>query len=128
MTDEILVELFDQDALPDEIDRATLSLREELLGLDEVERVAGASAGPAPEGTRGLTLAALGALVVSAGPAAEALAKVLGVLRSWLARSPAPERTMRVTVNGQTIELTPTKAQQSDLVRAFIAQASRPEG
>jgi hypothetical protein len=126
VADQILVELFDDDAVPEEIDRATLSLREELLGLDDVDDVAGAPAGPAPEGTRGVTLAALGALIVSSGPAVEALGKIVGVLRSWLARSPAPERTLRITVNGQSIELTPTQAQQADLVRAFIDQASRP--
>ena len=31
-----------------------------------------------------------------------------------------------MTVNGQSIELTPTKAQQAALVEAFITQAATP--
>jgi hypothetical protein len=125
MSDEILVELYEEgtpvDA--DELDRMTLALRRELLDIDDVEEVSGVSAGPAPPGTRGLDVAALGALAVTVRPTFEVLVKVFGVVRGWLG---SREGTMRVTVNGQSIELTPTKAQQAALVEAFISQAATP--
>jgi Effector Associated Constant Component 1 len=123
MSDEILVELYEEgtpvDA--DEVDRMTLALRRELLDIDDVESVSGVSAGPAPPGTRGLDIAALGALAVTVRPTVDVLVKVFGVVRGWLG---SRESTMRVTVNGQSIELTPTKAQQTALVEAFITQAA----
>lgn len=125
MAEDILVELFDVDADPDEVDRLTRAVREELLDIDEVGTVRPAEAGPAPEGTRGLTLAALGALLVQAPATVEVVAKVLSVIRSFLSRG-GSERTMRVTVNGQSIELTPTKEQQQALVERFLAQAVPP--
>ena len=45
---------------PDEIDRLTQSLREEILLVDDVDSVDAASAGPAPEGTRAVDVAAIG--------------------------------------------------------------------
>ena len=78
MSDEILVELYDEgtpvDA--DEVDRLTLALRRELLDIDDVESVSGVSAGPAPPGTRGLDIAALGALAVTVRPTVDVLVKV----------------------------------------------------
>jgi hypothetical protein len=126
MSDEILLELFDEDLDPAEAERMALSLRRELLEIDEVEDVAAATAGPAPPGARGVELASLGALVVAAQPTMAVLGKVLGLLRSWLKPGGA---TMRVTVNGQSIELTPSKEQQDALVAGFLAQvAARPAG
>ena len=121
MSDEILLELFDEDLDPAEAERMALSLRRELLEIDEVDDVSAASAGPAPPGARGVELASLGALVVAAQPTMAVLGKVLGLLRSWLKPGGA---TMRVTVNGQSIELTPSKEQQDALVSAFITQAA----
>ena len=123
MSDEILVELFSEGARlePDEIERMTLGLRREFLDIDDVESVAPASAGPAPPGARGLDVAALGALAVTVEPTVEVLVKVFAVLRSWLGKR---ESTMRVTVNGYAMDLTPTKAQQAALVEAFIAKVA----
>jgi len=121
MGDEILLELFEEtgEATPDETDSAARSLRRDLLDLEVVGSVGPASAGPPPEGARGLDLSALGALLVSAQPTVAVLTKVFGVLRDWMSRRSA---SLRVTVNGQSIELTPTTAQQDALVQAFISQ------
>ena len=125
MKDEILVELFtgDEATDADDVEQMTLSLRREILEIDEVSSVGAVSNGPAPGGTRGLDVAALGALAVSVQPTLEVLRKVFGVLRSRLGQSGS---TMRVTVNGHSIELTATKAQQDALVRTFIDQAAGP--
>jgi hypothetical protein len=122
MPEDILVELFEDDADPEQVDAATLAVRRELLELD-VEDVVPAKAGAAPEGARGLDVAALGALLVQAGGAAQAVASVVTVLRGWLKRSPSQaHRSVRITVGGQSIELTEaTQAQQQQLVDRFLA-------
>lgn len=130
MSDEILVELFNEGTPvdDDEIDRMTLALRREFLEIDDVISVSAASAGPAPPGARGLDMAALGALAVAAQPTVDVLVKVFGVLRSWVGKRGGTTRssTMRVTVNGQSIELTPTKDQQEALVARFIEMTAAP--
>lgn len=125
MSDEILVELYTEGAPveAEEVDRMTLALRREFLDIDDVEEVSAVSAGPAPPGTRGLDIATLGALAVSVQPTVDVLAKVFGVVRAWLGSRGS---TMRVTVNGHSIELSPTEAQQAALVEAFINQAATP--
>ena len=78
-----------QDADADELDDATGRLREELLELD-VEAVERPAAGPAPPGSRGLEIAALGTLLVSL--AHDALPVVLATLG---ALGVAPRRAQR---------------------------------
>jgi hypothetical protein len=121
MATDLLVELFDADADPERLDELTQSLRRELLELD-VDSVDQATAGPAPEGTRGLELAAIGALLVKAAASSEMLVKVIGVVRGWLrSGSPRNQRTLRLTIGDQSIELThATDAQQQQLVDQFI--------
>ena len=61
----------------------------------------------------------------------EALVKVVGVLRGWMASRKASgtkkQSTMRITVNGQTLELTPTAEQQQALVAEFVKAAATDE-
>ena len=117
---DLLVEVFDEDVDPEQLDQLTQSLRRELLELD-VDSVDQATAGPAPTGTRGLELAVIGALLVRAQASAELLAKVVGVVRGWLRDARRDTRTLRLTLNGQSIELThATDAQQQQLVDQFI--------
>jgi len=129
MSDEIVVELFLPEADPAEIDRTGLSLRRELLEIEQVREVGPAPGGPAPPGARGVDLAAIGALAVTVKPTVEVLAKVLGALRSWLSTrrsTPDGTATMRITVNGHSLELAPTAEQQEALVAEFIRQAATP--
>lgn len=117
---DLLIEVFDEDVDAEQLDELTQSLRRELLELD-VESVDQATAGPAPTGTRGLELAVIGALLVKAQASAELLAKVVGVVRGWLRSARRDSRTLRLTLNGQSIELTQaTDAQQQQLVDQFI--------
>jgi hypothetical protein len=117
---DLLVELFDEDVDPEQLDELTQSLRRELLELD-VDAVDQATAGPAPTGTRGLELAVIGALLVKAQTSSELLGKVVGVVRGWLRSARRDARTLRLTLNGQSIELThATDAQQQQLVDQFI--------
>ncbi len=86
----------------EEIAEATLQLRRELLDLD-VEAVEVPRAGEPPPGTRGVDLAALGALVVNVAEP-QLLAAVLGAVRSWLAGS--SRRSIRLELRGDVLELT----------------------
>jgi hypothetical protein len=90
------------DGEPEEIFAAAERLRRELLEL-EVDSVETPGAGEAPPGTRGLELAALGALVVTVSRS-EVLKSVLAAVRSWLAGS--RQRSIKIELDGDVLELT----------------------
>ena len=90
------------DADDEEVAEATLQLRRELLDL-EVDAVELASAGDAPPGTRGVELAALGALLVTVSQS-QLLGPVVAAIRSWL--SGGPQRSIKLELDGDAIELT----------------------
>lgn len=123
MSDDILVEFVtgpesaEDDA---ELEQLALALRAEILELDAVSAVEQASAGPAPDGTRAVDVAAIGSLVVSIVPGVQAAAKVLEVVQRWLSRRAPSTPPLRMTVRGNTIELVPDKDQQDALVAQFI--------
>lgn len=128
MSDEVLLEFYDSgDSTAEETEGRALGLRSELLGLEEVSDVSRASAGPAPAGARGLDVAALGALVVAVEPTIGALSRIVAVVRDWLGHRGGGQQkgeTVRITVNGQSIELgAATAAQQQALVDEFIQAA-----
>ena len=95
------------DADAEEIPEATSQLRRELLGLD-VDAVETPRAGDAPAGSRAVDVAALGSLLVTAGP--QILTAIAGVIGSWLRRS--PQRSIRLELNGDVLELTGLPADQ----------------
>ena len=90
------------DADAEEVAEATLRLRRELLDLD-VDSVDLPAGGQSPPGTRGVELAALGALLVSV-TRSQPLAPVLAAIRSWLGGS--PQRSIKLELEGDTLELT----------------------
>jgi hypothetical protein len=121
----MLVEIFDAQVDLEELDQLTRSLRRELLELD-VDSVEQATAGPAPDGTRGLEVAAVGALLVKAQASAELLGKLVGLVRGWLRGARGESRTLRLTIDGQSIELIQaTDAQQQQLVDEFIRAVAK---
>lgn len=126
MDGEMLVEVYG-DGDPAEADRLALALRQELLEIAEVDAVTAASAGPPPPGTRGVDLAAVGALAVSFGaPAVEVLGKLLTVVQGWLARR-GDETQLRVTIGDKSIELTATREQRDQLVASFLDAVAADE-
>jgi hypothetical protein len=122
MGEIIRVEFVDgQDVDPAELDALTRALRAEILEVDEVERVEQASAGPAPEGSKGLDVAAIGALIVGVAPGVQAAAKVIDVVRNWLAnRSPATP-PLQMSIGDKSIIVVADKKQQDMLIAAFVA-------
>ncbi|MGZ5398741.1 MAG: effector-associated constant component EACC1 [Nocardioides sp.] len=122
MTEDIRVEFVSApDADPEEIDALTRALRAEILEVDEVDRVEQATAGPAPDGSKGLDVAAIGALVVGVAPGIQAVAKVIEVVRGWLANRSPSTPPLQMSIGDKTITVVANKEQQDELVAAFVA-------
>jgi hypothetical protein len=120
MGSTLAIELSEAGSDPARLDELTTRLREELLDLDvdDVERVSG---GEAPDGSRAIELAAIGALLVTMQQSGELVAKVVNTIRAWLKRDPEPTRKVQITLGDRTIELTAASNEQQDrLVAEFI--------
>ncbi len=127
MTIELQIELFEQDADAERLDMLTDTLRQDLLTLD-VDSVSRISRGDAPEGSKGLDPAAVGAVLVALKSSVELVGQVVSVLRSWLGRggaSTGSTQSLKLTMNGQTLELSAATAdQQQQILDAFVAAAA----
>lgn len=129
MTNELHVEILAPDA--DDQRRAILTetLRQDLLALD-VDSVTLASTGSAPDGSKGIDAATVGAILVVLTSSVELTKQVVAVARSWLSRG-GPRNTgqvLKITMNGQSIELhAATVDQQQQLLDAFVAAAASPK-
>jgi hypothetical protein len=120
MATVLRIEIFDPDADVEGVDQLTHDLRAELLELD-VDSVSPPVTGPAPPGSKGLELAAIGALLVQVKGSAQVVASVVGLVRSWLQRGRSETRTLKVTVDGRTLELSAaTSEQQQRIVDEFV--------
>ena len=89
----------DDDISPLEMEELTAAMRRELLLLDvqSVDRVSG---GPAPDGAKGIELAALGALIVEyRARRRRSSARSSRSIQAWAARS--PNRTVKLTLDGR---------------------------
>jgi len=132
MSEEIRVEFIGgPDADLEEIDALTRALRAEILQVDEVDHVEQAVAGPAPEGAKGLDVAAIGALVVGITPGLQAAVTVIEVVRNWLASRSSSTPPLQMTIGDRSITVVADREQQDALVAAFVAalqsgEASKP--
>ena len=120
MSREVKIELFEPGADAEAVDRLTGDLRLELLELD-VDSVSPVSAGPAPAGSKGLDLAAIGELLVHVRSSLPLVTAVVSAARAWLLRGRSPGRSLKVTVDGRTLELTAATAEeQEQIVQEFV--------
>ncbi|NUR06822.1 MAG: hypothetical protein HOQ22_04020 [Nocardioidaceae bacterium] len=118
MSTELTIEIFEPEADAEELDRLAGDLRQELLQLD-VDSVSPLAAGPAPDDSKGLELAAIGALLVHLKDSLPLVNAVVSVVRTWVQRGAS--RSLKVTVDGRTLELSAATAdQQQQLVDEFI--------
>jgi len=116
----LVVHVGADEADDEEIAEFTSQLREELLQLD-VDSVDQATAGQAPEGSKGSLLPAIGTLLIGVLHSSPVIAAVTGTLQSWLSRRPG--RTMELTLDGDTIKVTDISAEdQRRLLNAWIAR------
>jgi hypothetical protein len=123
---ELRIELFEPDADEETVDGLAGDLRLELLDLD-VESVEPVPAGPAPDGSKGLDLAMVGALLVCVRESLSLVDSVLTAARSWLARDTSSGRSLTITVDGRTLQLSAaTVEQQQRLVDEFVRSLGLP--
>jgi hypothetical protein len=109
------------------LEELAIGLASELRELDDVDSVGPATTGDVPEGTRSALAAMAGALVLSVRPSPRQLLSVLGLVRDWLRRSPV-QRTVKVTIDGDTLELTGASDElQRRVVDDWVARHAAPE-
>lgn len=102
-------------------------LRTELLQLD-VEGVTSVHTGEPPPGSRGLGIAAVGALFVAVGQAADGIRSVVLAIKDWLLRGDDTGRMVRLELNGDTLELSrASTADQERLIDLFISRHATGE-
>lgn len=113
-TTELLIEVSLEGGDAAELDDLTRQLRAEVEELN-VDSVGQVSAGPAPEGTKALDLAAIGQMAVTLAPAI--VPPLFDLLKSWVERKPSTPVKLRVKVGKRTaqIEYDPTKTSAKDL-------------
>ena len=122
MAEDIRVEFVSgPDSDPEEIDALARALRAEILEVDEVDRVEQATAGPAPDGSKGLDVAAIGALVVGVSPGIQAVVKVIDVVRGWLANRSSSTPPLQMSVGDKSITVVANEEQRDELIAAFVA-------
>jgi hypothetical protein len=118
---EVHLDLAEPGSDDERLEELTLRLAEELRELD-VESVVPATDDDVPEGARSALAAVAGALLVAVHPTARQLLSVVGVVHDWLRRSPV-QRTVKVTIDGDTLELSGTSDEvQRRVVEDWIAK------
>jgi hypothetical protein len=128
MDGEVRLQLVEDGADAERLDTLTGYLRSELLQLD-VEDVSRVQAGGAPPGARAIDVVALGGLIVSLGRTATGLKDVVATVRRWLAGGDGVRRTVKIEIDGDTLELSEVSAAEQDrLVDLFVRRHSGDEG
>jgi hypothetical protein len=117
---ELTIELFEPDADDEDVDRLATDLRLELLEMD-VDSVSSVVRGPPPDGSKGLESVAFGALLVSVKDSLPVVSAVVAAVRQWLTRGSSSGRSLKITIEGRTLELSAATAeQQQQLVTEFV--------
>ena len=118
----VSIEIFEAEADPQRLDVLTRNLRDELLQAP-VDSVGSPPGPPPPEGSRALSVAAAGALVVVLKGSAELVRQVVDIVRGWRQRD-AENRSLKITLGDSTLELTNIDAaQQQRLIDEFVRRA-----
>jgi len=107
------------DADAEEVAEMASQLRRELLDLD-VAAVELVRTGPAPAGSKGVGVLAVGTLLVTLAKSS-GLAAVVGAVQSWLAGR--QHRSVKVQIGGDTLEVTGVASdEQRRLIDDWIAR------
>src|SRR5215467_6531041 len=128
MDSELRLQLSEQGADAERLAALTGYLRTELLQLD-VEDVTALHAGEAPPGARAFGVATVGALLIALGQSAEGLRSVVSVIGDWLRRGGGIQRTVRLELDGDVLELSQASAaDQQQLIDLFVSRHTTVEG
>lgn len=114
----------DDDATPEELERLTAALREDLLALD-VDQVTPAPGGAAPEGAKAVELAEIGALLITLVKSPALLGQIADLVRGWVGRRRSVEVSLEI--GGAKLTMRGGSAEDTRrLVDAWIEQAINP--
>lgn len=128
MSSVLRLYLSEEGADAERLDTLSGYLRANLTELD-VDDVAALPTGTTPPGSRSGVVAVVGGLMVSLSDAAEGLASVVSAVRAWLRRSEAPQRTVRLELDGDVLELSQaSSADQERLVEVFLSRHRPAKG
>jgi len=109
-----------------QVEELSLALRDELLALD-VQDVRAVSGGAAPPGTRGIDVAAVGALLVTLQSATSLVEKLVRTISGWLAPGP-PGRSVEVSIGDKVLKLSGASAEdQRRLIDEFVQAVRESE-
>ena len=107
-----------------EIDELTSKLRRELIRTD-VDSVERPVVGEAPPGAKAADVVALGTLVVGMAKSAGVIKGLIDSVKDWLGRQREPERTVKLAIDGDTLEVTGVSStEQERLIAAWIDRHS----
>jgi hypothetical protein len=127
MDGELRLQLSEDGADAERLATLTGYLRAELLQLD-VEDVTALPAGAPPPGTRAFSADTVGALLIALGQSAEGLRSVVSAIRDWLRRGDGTQRTVRLELGGDALELSQASAaDQERLIELFVRRHATGE-
>jgi hypothetical protein len=125
---ELRLQLSEDGADAERLAALTGYLRAELLQLD-VEDVTALPAGAPPPGARAFSADTVGALLIAVGQSAEGLRSVVSAIRDWLRRGDGTQRTVRLELGGDALELSQASAaDQERLIELFVRRHATGEG
>ncbi len=122
MGGELRLQFSEEGADDERLAMLTGYLRAELLQLD-IEDVNPLPAGEPPPGAKVFGAAAVGALLIALGQSAEGLRSVVSAVRDWLRRDARTQRTVRLELDGDVLELSQASAvDQERLIDRFVSR------
>ena len=125
---KLRLQISEEAADADRLAEVTGYLRAELLQLD-VENVTTPQSGDVPPGARVVSVAAVGTLLVAMGQSVDGLRSVVSAIRDWLRRGEGTQRTVRLELDGDALELSQASAaDQARLIELFVARHATGEG
>ena len=113
-TTELRLSFIVPDADEADVEYTTRQLREEILNLKEVESATFYATGEAPTGAKAGDVITWGTLLVTLAASGGVLTTLIGTLNAWLSRD--EKRTLKVTMGGDTLELTGGPAEERQRV------------
>jgi hypothetical protein len=124
---ELRLQISEEEADTARLAVVTGYLRAELLQLD-IENVTTSQSRDLPPGARVVGVAAVGTLLVALGQSADGLQSVVSAIRAWLRRGEGTQRTVRLEIDGDKLELTRVSAaDQERLIELFVSRHATGE-
>jgi hypothetical protein len=128
MGGELRLQFSEEGADDERLAMLTGYLRAELLRLD-IENVNPLPAGEPPSGAKVFGAVTVGALLIALGQSAEGLRSVVSAVGDWLRRDARAQRTVRLELDGDVLELSQANAaDQQRLIDLFVSRHATGEG